>query len=199
MIPNTLKVLIILFFFLAVNNDLIAQDASFYQEKDSLRQIRRSERAEKFKYLNPPTAAYLSMAIPGGGQFYNKSYWKIPLVYGGLAAFTGIAIFNHNDYIRYKTSLSNFLDEDPNTTVDPEFARLSENGLRANRNLTKKYRDLNIILGILFYGLQIADAYVDAHLKGFEVTDDISMNVEPNFYMSGNTPGAGLTLNFQLK
>ncbi len=177
----------------------IAQDDAYYAKKDSLRNEKRAQRAAKFSDLNPATAAYLSMALPGAGQFYNKSYWKIPLVYGGLATFTGLAIYNHNQYIRYKRSYNNITDDDPNTVVDPEFIRLSENALKANRNLTKKYRDLNIILGILFYGLQVADAYVDAHLKGFEVTDDLTMRIEPGIFMNGNSMAGGLTLNFQFK
>ncbi|MEQ8519040.1 MAG: DUF5683 domain-containing protein [Cytophagales bacterium] len=180
-------------------NLTFAQDEAYFAKKDSIRAEKRAMKAEKYAYLNPSTAAYLSMALPGAGQFYVKSYWKIPLVYGGLAAFTGIAIYNHDQYIRYKRSLNNLTDDDENTLVDPDFSRLSENALRANRNLTKKYRDLNIILGALFYGLQIADAYVDGHLKGFEVTDDLSMRVDPAIYMNGNTMAGGLTLNFQFK
>lgn len=156
-------------------------------------------RAEKYAHLNPNKAALLSAIVPGAGQIYNKSYWKLPLIYGGLTAFVVIANYNHNEYIRYKRAYNNATDENDATQVEIGLIRLSENALKANRNATKKYRDLNIILGALFYGLQIADAYVDAHLKGFEVTDDISMHIEPAFYMNGNNAAGGLTLNFRIR
>ncbi len=197
MFADQLRLFILFFLFTFLSLELSAQ--SDFAKRDSLRDDKMAKRAEKYAYLNPPTAAYLSLALPGAGQFYNKSYWKIPLVYGGLATFTSLAIYNHNEYISYKRSYNNRRDNDPNTQVDPEHIRLTENGLKANRNSAKKYRDLNIILGVLFYGLNIADAYIDAHLKGFDVNDDISLNIDPMIYTDGNNLAGGLTLNIRLK
>ena len=198
---KALKAFYFIFFLLFSLNCTYAQSdkEKDYDKIDSLREIRQYERALKFKDLKPNKAAYLSIALPGAGQIYNRSYWKVPLVYGGLGAFAGIAYFNHEEYIRYKRAFNNRTDEFDETTVPQDLARLTDNALKANRNLTKKYRDLNIILGVLFYGLNVADAYVDAHLKGFEVGEDISMDIQPGIFMNGNNLAGGMTFTFNIK
>jgi hypothetical protein len=193
------QVLFVLACSLLLNISAFSQSEEYYAKKDSIKEQRQIARAEKYAYLNPSTAAYLSMILPGAGQVYNRSYWKVPLVYGGLASFATIAVYNHNEYIKYKNAYNDKRDDDPETKVPDDLRRLSENALRANRNATKKYRDLNIIIGILFYGLNVADAYVDAHLKSFEVGDDISMDIDPAIFMNGNSIAGGLTLNIRLK
>lgn len=193
---SVISIIFFTFFFL---HNVFAQTDVDYDKRDSIREQRQYERALKYKDLNPNTAALLSMIIPGAGQAYNRSYWKVPLVYGGLASFVTIATFNHNEYIRYKRAYNNSQSQELRSKVPEDLSRLSQNALKANRNATKKYRDLNIILGALFYGLNIADAYVDAHLKGFEVSDNITMKVEPAIFTNNQSMAGGLSLNFSIK
>lgn len=191
--------LLIPLLFLVQSFSALAQEKD-YAKLDSLKEARQIARAEKYKNLKPSTAAWLSLALPGAGQVYNRSYWKVPLVYGGLATFAILANFNQNEYIRYKRAYNDATDDFEETQVPDDLRRLTNNALRANRNDTKRYRDLNIILGVLFYGIQIADAYTDAHLKAFEVGDKISMEVNPDlFYTNGNRISGGLTLRMSLK
>ena len=149
----------------------------------------------------PSRAALFSAIIPGGGQFYNKRYWKIPIIYAG-----GITIgyfFNkfHKDYLLYRSSLNILkaggVDRFASQIPDKErrFQSLSR-GVES----TRRYRDYNIIYMFLLYGLNVGEAYVDAHLKGFDISDDLGLQLEPTLipgpYLS-YTPGISVKLNLK--
>ncbi len=136
----------------------------------------------------------LSVALPGAGQFYNRSYWKIPVIYAG---FTGLAYgisFNHGEYKRFGDYYRLATDDDPAT--NPDFPGTPEQ-LRQKRDYYKKYRDLSIIGACALYALQILDANVDAHLSYFDISDDLSLGwtprVMPTDYFS-RRPAGGLQL-----
>ena len=143
---------------------------------------------------SPKKATILSLALPGAGQVYNKKYWKLPIVYGGL----GLSIYyldrNLKDIRYFKKNLIALQDDDPNT--------LNETGLNATVLNTvidqrKNWRDLSYIAIGVVYGLQILDANVDAHLFYFDVDRDLSLSILPYMdYTLGNTKGIQLCLNF---
>jgi Family of unknown function (DUF5683) len=151
------------------------------------------------KVYNPGKAALLSTILPGAGQFYNRSYWKIPIVWGGLVTFGALAYYNQQQNLLYTEEL-NWRNENPGQTNDPELERFSDASVERSRDQSIRFRDLNIILGVMWYGLNIMDAYVDAHLKGFEVNDNLSLGVSPELYSNGITyqPGISLGLKFRL-
>ncbi len=146
---------------------------------------------------SPKKAVLLSAIFPGAGQFYNKKYWKLPIVYGGMFGIGYAIKWNNDKYKDFKKGLLEVLDDDPDTnhhegllpyTLE-EFIELGlsendyydyakDNMLRA-RDQYRRYRDLNIIAITGFYLLQILDASVDAHFKNFDIGDDLSLNIEP--------------------
>lgn len=149
------------------------------------------------KPRNPKTAAILSACIPGGGQFYNRKYWKIPVIYAG---FGGLGIgfsFNQKLYAQYRNALRLRYDDDPSTVDDyPEY---SDDDLVTLKNYYQRYRDLCVIGAAALYTLQVLDAAVDAHLSSFDMGDDLSMQVQPSLYPTqyGMTGMIGLRFQFR--
>jgi hypothetical protein len=155
----------------------------------------------------PAKAALWSAVIPGAGQFYNKAYWKIPLVYATGAVLGYFLIDNNNKYQSYRVALIQRTDGNP-ATVDeyadhPDFPSLgvsfgadAERNIRYRRDYYRRNRDLTILLSIGAHGLQIAEAYVHAHLKDFDVSNNLAMRVQPNLVPVATMPGSpvpGLT------
>lgn len=126
---------------------------------------------------DPLKAAFFSAALPGLGQIYNKKYWKIPIVWGGLAGFGYAIDYYHVRYQFYRTNLLYEINQDPNY---PNETNLNQDQLRSARDFYRRNRDQFVLYGILFYLLNIVDAHVDAHLKEFDVNQDLSVQVIPD-------------------
>ncbi|MFI3267915.1 MAG: DUF5683 domain-containing protein [Rikenellaceae bacterium] len=123
-------------------------------------------------------ATMLSAVFPGAGQVYNKSYWKLPIIYGGLATFGYVIDYNNRGYKRFKTAYE-MLTDGNDATVDEFNGYYSSTFLENTRDSYRRYRDLGIILTCGFYLLNIIDAHVEAYLKRYDVSDDLAMTVEP--------------------
>jgi hypothetical protein len=151
----------------------------------------------------PSKAAIRSAVIPGWGQAYNKKYWKIPIVYIALAVPTYTFVDNLNWYkktryaykIRYYNDTSTVSDL-PTDGIDPRLKPLSTESLRLYRNEFRKNMDMSVLAFLLIWGLQVVDATVDAHLRSFNVTDDLSLKVRPYYTPVGNTTGVSFVLGF---
>ncbi len=135
-------------------------------------------------------ATTLAMICPGAGQIYNKSYWKLPFVVGGFATMIYVIDWNSRGYTRFKKAYALRYDYDQNYEDNPddfpdgvsldEFGgRYSASYLKSIRNSYRRNRDLCIIMTAGLYILQIIDAHVDAHLKDYDISDDLTMNIEP--------------------
>ena len=147
----------------------------------------------------PGRAARLSLLLPGLGQIYNRRYWKVPLVYGAIGAVGYFALNNHQQYLDYKSAYQNRTDNDPATT-DLQFPTLSDENVRLTRDNFRRNRDFNIILMTIFYALNSVEAYVDAHLRGFTVSDNLSLKVLPAAeYSVMNGFQTGIKFSFQFK
>ncbi len=153
---------------------------------------------------NPRIATKRSAFIPGWGQAYNKEYWKIPFVYGIIAIPTVLYFYNDSYYkktkfayeARYKAAF-NSADTADLKNIDPQLTNLSITSLQSYRNSFRRDRDYSILWFILAWGLQVADATVFAHLKQFDVSNDLSMELTPVFNPITRTPGLGLTVNLK--
>lgn len=148
-------------------------------------------------------ATTLSTICPGAGQIYNKSYWRVPIVIGGMASTIYTIDWNNRGYQRFKTAYALCVDyknnpeKYPNGSPDEFRGAYSETFLKNLKDSYRRNRDLCILLTAGVYILQIIDAHVDAHLQDYDISDDLSMNVEPYFdYSTVNTqPVIGLNLN----
>lgn len=173
------------------------------QQEDTLRTVNQSEevasKAEKVKPHSPKKASLLSAVLPGAGQIYNRKYWKLPLVYGGMGISLYLALDYRDQYQRYRTAYRYLVDDD-STTVS-EFEGALSTGVRDTRDTYRRWMEMSYIAMGLIYVLQIVDANVDAHLMEFDVSDDLSLKVMPDVIHAANsrTPAAGITLTLRPK
>ncbi len=154
-------------------------------------------------------ATTLACIFPGAGQIYNKSYWKVPFVVGGFASMIYCIDWNNRGYQRFKKAYALLADYEqhpekyPNGPTDEFKGRYSASFIRNLRNNYRRNRDLCYIISGALYILQIVDAHVDAHLKDYDVSDDLSMNIEPMVdytyvpSMGGNRPVFGFNLSLK--
>ena len=147
----------------------------------------------------PGKAALLSAIVPGLGQAYNKSYWKIPLIYVADASIAYAIYFNHTMFLRYRSSLQHRLLPVPYTN-DRYYGIYSDNALRQGRDYHRRWRDLSMLYAVLAHGLNITEAYVHAHLKGFDVSDELTLQIQPDLLRlpnNLNTPVLSFRLNIK--
>lgn len=154
--------------------------------------------------LYPRRAALLSAVLPGAGQIYNRKYWKLPILYGGVAALVYFYNFNDSEFKRFrKAYVLRYQGDNSAASLANEYPDIEQ--LSVGRDFYRRNRDLTVILGAVLYAANIVDALVDAHLSEFNVTDDLTASVKPSVQMpSAMVPGApgvniGMTLTLKLK
>jgi len=152
--------------------------------------------------LSPAKAAFYSAVVPGLGQIYNKSYWKVPLVYIAIGTPIYFYIQNSKEYDRYlsayKRRQQGFREVvvcGPRPDGQP---RLSTDGLRRGIQFYRRNKELSILIGVGLYALNIIEANVDAHLKQFNVDERLTLEpfIQHNFFTE---PQFGLTLTYKTK
>ena len=144
-----------------------------------------------------PTKAVLLGLVPGLGQIYNRKYWKLPIVYGGLMGCMYAITWNNRNYKDYSEAYKDIMYDaatNPNnpeawsqtwqvlTSLDPSSVINDSNfkdRLKRQKDYYRRYRDLSIIITVGVYALTLVDAYVDAQLFDFDISPDLSMRVEP--------------------
>lgn len=149
--------------------------------------------------FNPKVAMLRSAIIPGWGQWYNKKYWKIPIIYGALGISAGVFFYNLKTYrdLRQAVIYRSRNTHEDSMRVVPEFRNFSTQFLRVNRNAFRQNIDYSVLAFLALWGLNVVDATVDAHLKAFDVSPDIGMRVSPN--LSSNNAGLSLVFFFKDK
>lgn len=154
------------------------------------------------KKHNPRIATRRSAILPGWGQAYNKQYWKIPLVYGVLAIPASLYFYNNSWYQKTKFAYEALFkaaalrpDSSDLSRIDPQLRGLGISSLQSYRNSFRRDKDYSLLWFILAWGLQVADATVFAHLKQFDVSDNLSMRLTPTFNPATKLPGLGLVLS----
>ena len=154
-----------------------------------------------FRKSDAIKAVWLGAIVPGAGQIYNKSYWKLPIVYGAFMG-CGYAIqWTNNRYSGFRTAYLDLyndiqagtVSEDPSKTyiaVVPEGYNLERvggqerwmNTLKNQQSIYRRYRDYSILATVIVYALSLIDAYVDAQLFDYDISPDLTLNVEPQIY-----------------
>ena len=146
---------------------------------------------------NSNRALWLAMVVPGGGQIYNRKYWKLPIVYGGFVGCAYALGWNNKMYKDYSQAYLDIMDNDPNTKSYEDFVPPSvsievqedrfKEIFRKRKDIYRRQRDMSIFCFIGVYVLSIIDAYVDAELSNFDISKDLSMKVEPTTFNDFNT------------
>jgi hypothetical protein len=163
------------------------------QQTDSLQKSQIN--IPRKEMLGPKKATLLSL-VPGGGQIYNKKYWKVPVIYVGFGALAYSSIFNQKLYDEVRLAYQQKIKNEPVTNA--EYANVPAEMLFGLREYYRKNRDLSVI-GILgLYAFNLIDAAVDAHLKEFDVTDKLSLQLKPVYQLglAGNYTGLNLRIRF---
>ena len=157
---------------------------------------------------DPQKSLWYAIIFPGLGQIYNRQYWKVPIVYGGVAGLTYAISWNGKYYRDYSRGYRDIMDSDPNTksyekllpySIDP-LSSEAKNLMKSRQNTYRRYRDLSIVGAVAFYAITVIDAYVDAQLADFDISPDLSMQVAPTLFQTPNSykPSVGVQLNFNL-
>ena len=169
--------------------------------------IRKAEKRAKRDWAtwkpNPKRAMWLAIMLPGAGQIYNRKYWKLPIVYGGFIGCAYAMRWNNQMYMDYSQAYLDIMDNDPNTKSYEEFLHLGNSITPANidrykqifksrKDRYRRWRDLSFIVMIAVYAVSIVDAYVDASLSQFDISDDLSLRMEPAVINGNTTTSKGL-------
>lgn len=156
---------------------------------------------------NSTKATWLALVIPGGGQIYNRKYWKLPIFYGGFAGCAYALTWNGKMYKDYSQAYKDAVNEKWNSSsitdlLPPGYmdkvskTQLTET-LRKRKDTYRRYRDLSIFAFIGVYLLSVVDAYVDAELSNFDITPDLSMRVEPAVFNNQMTGSSNKSVGVQ--
>ncbi len=152
---------------------------------------------------SPHTAAVRSAILPGLGQIYNKKYWKLPLVYGGLGISGYVFFDNIKTYkdlrFAYKViyNINHKHDSTGYDMINPLYTRLSESSLRSSRDEFRRNVDYSVLVFVILWSLNIVDASVDANLKAFDVSPDLGLHLKAGYSEMANTNGVSLILTFK--
>lgn len=193
---------------------LIVDEQPVESSENKLSLSRREKRSSvKEPFLpNPQKATWYAIVCPGLGQIYNRSYWKLPIVYGGVLAFTYLISWNGRMYNDYRNAYFDISDDDPTTDSyldfspnykgTPEEKQKLTNSLKTKTTSYRRARDLSIFGSVALYVVSVIDAFVDAHLYDFEVSNDLSFRVEPvieNYSIYSYRPSVGVQCCLKFK
>jgi hypothetical protein len=153
---------------------------------------------------SPRKAAIRSAILPGWGQAYNKRYWKIPIIYGALGTTGAIFVFNLKTYrelrfaYRARVEASPPIRDSSNYNTLREFYRVVDiNAIRTFRDEYRRNIDFSILFFLLFWGLNVVDATVDAHLRSFDVSPDLSFKFKPGYSEMARTTGISFIIGIK--
>jgi hypothetical protein len=189
---------------IAINKSLTQQDSL------QLAQLSFSESNNRRNWdtwrPNPQKALWLAIVLPGAGQVYNRKYWKLPLIYGGFVGCIYALQWNNTMFKDYSQAYLDIMDSDPSTESYNHFLHLGtkitssnitqyQDIFRRRKDRYRRWRDLSFFCMLGVYALSIIDAYVDASLSEFDISDKLSLRIEPTVFSTAqrnslNSPSA---------
>ena len=189
---------------IAINKALTQQDSL------QLAQLSFSESKNRRNWdtwrPNPQKALWLAIVLPGAGQVYNRKYWKLPLIYGGFVGCIYALQWNNTMFKDYSQAYLDIMDSDPSTESYNHFLHLGtkitssnitqyQDRFRRRKDRYRRWRDLSFFCMLGVYALSIIDAYVDASLSEFDISDKLSLRIEPTVFSTAqrnslNSPSA---------
>ena len=166
---------------------------------------------------DPKKSMWLAIVFPGGGQIYNRKYWKLPIIYGGFMGCFYALNWNNTMYRDYSQAYIDIMDSDENTksfmnflpagyNVEQNMSRLQDL-FKRKKNFYRRYRDMSLFCMIGVYLISIVDAYVDAEMSSFDINKDLSIKLSPAVIndrlnartmpsLNGSSYGINCSLNF---
>ena len=199
---------------LETDDSLAIDTAAFLSITGNLMKQKRMRRdLSEFK-PDPTRALWLALVLPGAGQFYNRKYWKLPIVYGGFLGCVYALTWNGQMYSDYSQAYLDIMDSDPGTKsyekmLPPNYSIEGKEErfkgiFKSKKDTFRRFRDLSIFAFGGVYLLSVIDAYVDAELSTFDLSRDLSLRVQPTFIETGRydmhhrttSPGIQCVLNF---
>jgi hypothetical protein len=149
-------------------------------------------------FPSPKSVLFKSMMVPGWGQIENRQIWKVPIIYGMFAGIGAYTIYLNNNYKDYRAAFYNSNQGDDNDfrfgPTPERLANVNPNQLQSARNSFRNRRDFMFVVMGLAYGLNALDAYIFAHMRSFDVSDDLSASIGPAILQDGN-PGVRVRVN----
>ncbi|MDP1624089.1 MAG: DUF5683 domain-containing protein [Bacteroidales bacterium] len=148
------------------------------------------------KEHSPTKATIMSACLPGLGQVYNKKYWKVPVIYAGFGVMTYFIYTNTDYYLSFKSAYIESINGNKNGSYGNLVQRYTSQDLLSAREYYRRNLEISILLTALWYALNILDATVDAHLYTFNISENLTMKVEPALLPSGfgDKPAGGVKL-----
>lgn len=149
---------------------------------------------------DPKRAMWLAMVFPGAGQMYNRKYWKLPIIYGGFVGCIYAYSWNGQMYKDYAQAYMDIMDNDDSTHSYDQFMHLGnqinasnmsryQNLFKKRKDRFRRYRDMSAFCIIGVYALSVIDAYVDASLSEFDISDDLTLHVSPTYINDKHNQG----------
>ncbi len=197
---------------MATKSDTIVRKSIKKAKKEVVVQPTDTAKSKEFK-PDPQKVIWMGAIVPGYGQIMNRKYWKLPIVYAGFLGFAYTITYNSIRYQAFKNGYRDIIDTDESTAsylqILPKGSTIDDYGGKAEyTNVLKtgmeKYRynrDLSVIISIAYYGLTLVDAFVDAQLYDFDISNDLSLNLKPvlieNQYGYRSSPGLQLCFNLK--
>ena len=181
---------------------VVAPADTTFSAKDSLKlnsmlQVATKKPKRDWSTWRPDTkrAMWLAIVLPGAGQIYNRKYWKLPIIYGGFVGCAYAITWNNQMYHDYSQAYMDIMDDDPTTDSYNQFLHLGatidasnmdryKEIFRKRKDRYRRWRDMGVFVMIGVYAFSIIDAYVDASLSEFDISDDLTLRVEPAFMNS---------------
>ena len=197
-----------------VRDSIVVDSASLRTISDDLlRGIKAHRDLKNFK-PDPIRAMWLGLVLPGAGQLYNRKYWKLPIVYGGFLGCVYALTWNGQMLSDYSQAFLDITDSDPNTksyekmlppnySIEGKEARFQAI-FKSKKDTFRRFRDLSIFAFGGVYLLSVIDAYVDAELSTFDISHDLSIEIQPTIIETGRhdmnlrttTPAVQCVINF---
>lgn len=173
-----------------VDSVLTAQDSSNLAKlNQSLKPVKK-KRDWSTWHPEAKRAMWMALVLPGAGQIYNRKYWKLPIIYGGFVGCAYAITWNNQMYHDYSQAYLDIIDDDPNTQSYNQFLHLGatidasnidryKEIFRKRKDKFRRWRDMGVFVMIGVYAFSVIDAYVDASLSEFDISDDLTLRVEP--------------------
>ena len=194
-----------------VDSVLTAQDSSNLAKlNQSLKPVKK-KRDWSTWHPEAKRAMWMALVLPGAGQIYNRKYWKLPIIYGGFVGCAYAITWNNQMYHDYSQAYLDIMDDDPNTQSYNQFLHLGatidasnidryKEIFRKRKDKFRRWRDMGVFVMIGVYAFSVIDAYVDASLSEFDISDDLTLRVEPTVMNDKrtNNPFKSASLGLQI-